>query len=428
MSLALELADDALRAAEAADAQLLNTFLLSNLVVAAGARPQEPLLRAIATFTDSSTSGLAYRLSARMHFRTQDDFDPGGRVHVGAVVIPALLAIDGVSVLEPMAAGYSVLTRVARVYRDEAEARGLRPTGMFGPIGAAAAAGVALGLDRKGLGSAIAISTTMCAGTNQSWVDGTDEWVLEVAASARAGVEAAMAAQAGMRGAQNAFEGRAGWAPAFFGDGDAALLAKVVGDDAFGLDHVSVKAFPVSGIAQVPTALASLMGKRFDSRPPERLEIRVPAREFNYPGSSNRGPFKSRSDSLMSIARCCALAYANGKIPLRLLAEPPLDNEETVLKVTEVVSDSALAEGAAELRVSLEGNEAALTGHDAELLHPTWEELGGDLEGLAERCEIPVERAECLHDLVAGAANSDSIRLALQEDDGSPSVREATGS
>ena len=85
-------------------------------------------------------------------------------------------------------------------------------------------------------------------------------------------------------------EGRAGWAPAFFGDGDAALLAKVVGDDAFGLDHVSVKAFPVSGIAQVPTALASLMGKRFDSRPPERLEIRVPARELNYPAQATGAP------------------------------------------------------------------------------------------------------------------------------------------
>ena len=187
MSLALELADDALRAAKAADAQLLNTFLLSNLVVAAGARPQEPLLGAIATFTDHNISGRAYRLSARMHFRTQDDFDPGGRVHVGAVVIPAVLAIDGASVLEPMAAGYSVLTWVARIYRDEAEARGLRPTGMFGPIGAAAAAGVALGLDRERLGSAIAISTTMCAGTNQSWVDGTDEWLLVVAATARGG-------------------------------------------------------------------------------------------------------------------------------------------------------------------------------------------------------------------------------------------------
>ena len=417
MSLALELADDALRAAKAADVQLLNTFLLSNLVVAAGARPQEPLLGAIATFTDDNTSGRAYRLSARMHFRTQDDFDPGGRVHVGAVVIPAVLAIDGASVLEPMAAGYSVLTRVARIYRDEAEARGLRPTGMFGPIGAAAAAGVALGLDRERLGSAIAISTTMCAGTNQSWVDGTDEWLLVVAATARAGVEAALAAQTGVQGAQWAFEGQAGWAPAFFGDSDAALLAKAVGDDSFGLDHVSVKAFPVSGIAQVPTTLASSMGKRFDFRTPERLEIRVPPREFNYPGSSNRGPFKSRSDSLMSIARCGALAYANGRIPLHLLAGPPLDNEEAVLEVIDLVSDSALAEGAAELRVSMKGHEVALTGHDAELLHPTWDDLTDDLEGLAERCEVPVERAQGLHDLVAGTANSDSLRLALQDDD-----------
>ena len=191
----------------------------------------------------------------------------------------------------------------------------------------------------------------------------------------------------------------------------------MVGDDAFGLDHVSVKAFPVSGIAQVPTALASSMGRRFDSRTPERLEIRVPPREFNYPGSNNRGPFKSRSDSLMSIARCGALAYANGRIPLHLLAGPPLDNEEAVLEVIDVVSDSALAEGAAELRVSMKGHEAALAGHDAELLHPTWDELTDDLEGLAERCEVPVETAEGLHDLVAGTANSDSLRLALQDDD-----------
>jgi len=418
MSLALELADIALRAANAADSRLLNTFLLSNLVVAAGASQQEPLLRAVAAFTDDSVPSRAYQLSARMHFRTQDDFDPGGRVHVGAVVIPAVLAIDGASVIEPMAAGYSVLTRVARTYRDEAEARGLRPTGMFGPVGAAAASGVALGLDRQQLGSAIAISTTMCAGTNQSWIDGTDEWLLEVSAAARAGVESALAAQAGLRGAPWAFEGSAGWARAFFGDTDAALLAKAVGDDAFGLKDVSVKAFPVSGIAQVPTALASSLGKQFDSRTPDRMEIRVSPREFNYPGSSNRGPFKSRSDSLMSIARCVALAYTNGKIPLRLLSGPPVDKEEDVLKVTEVVSDSSLAEGAAELRVSMQGHETALIGYDAQLLHPTWEVLRGDLKGLAERCEVSVVGAESLHDLVAGTANADSLRLALENDDG----------
>src|ERR1700722_1231001 len=152
MTIAEELAQIALDAAESTPADLLRPYLLANTVVAAGADTTALLLKAGRTVIDpSGRPGFAHCLASRMHFRTQDDYDPGGRVHVGAVVIPAVLAVTETSPFPAVAAGYAVTTCVARPYRDEAEVRGLRPTGLFGSIGAAAAAGVGLGLGRDQL-------------------------------------------------------------------------------------------------------------------------------------------------------------------------------------------------------------------------------------------------------------------------------------
>ena len=51
-----------------------------------------------------------------------------------------------------------------------------------GAVGAAACASVALGLDLDGTANAIALAAARSGGTNQSWISGSDEWMLELGA------------------------------------------------------------------------------------------------------------------------------------------------------------------------------------------------------------------------------------------------------
>lgn len=408
------LVDLARSSTQAPDDDALRTRLLHNCAAAAGEQFESgPIARALTG--DHGPGLVALHLAARMHARTQDDFYPAGRVHVGTVVIPVVLALVPDRPLPALAAGYEVLTAVASAYSGIAQQRGYRPTGIFGPVGAAATAGVALELDDDQLASALALASAMSAGTNQSWVDGSDEWLVEVALASRAGLEAAQLAAAGVRGAPNAFDGPSGWSSAYFDDDGAHRLNAVLAGTSRRTADVAIKPYPVSGIAQVPTHLAARLGGAFDHREPERIEVRMSSGELSYPGSRNRGPFKSRSDSLMSVARCVALAYLHGAVPYRQLVRPPGDREQSVLDVIELVTDDGLQETEAILTAAVAGQERAERGSGGEILYPDWQATTRDLSGIAARSEARPEIVSKLHRAIEQGSEIGVINDLLEE-------------
>lgn len=387
------LAQLALDAASAEAPADLRPALLTDLAATVGHLGSlAPRLASVVT--GPSPQERAFRLAARMHARTQDDFYPAGKVHVGATVLPAALAVEAADVVPAAAAGFAVLKVLAHTYRPVAQARGYRPTSLFAPMGAAAAAGVGLGLAPDALADALAIASACSGGTNQSWIAGTDEWLVEVATAARAGVEAALLADAGVRGAREAVEGRAGWAHAFFDDGGAGRLRKILDGPAEVVGPVAVKPFPVSGIAQVPSAAAAALGRGRGDLPVRRLAVRVARSDVGYPGSTNVGPFRSRSDSLMSIVRCAALAYLHGAIAVDQLDRTPDSAEQAVLDALEVVPDDEMAEEEAEVTVETDAGTATVTLTGRQVLYPTFDELVGDLPTLAKRSEALVATVE----------------------------------
>jgi 2-methylcitrate dehydratase PrpD len=336
----------------------------------------------------------AFRETMRMHARTQDDFHPSGRVHVGAVTLGATLALaeraEG-RLLECLAAGYDVMCAVAVVYSSVAQRRGYRPTGMFGPLGAAASAAVALGLDRDGIANAVGLATTMSAGTNQSWISGTDEWLLEIGATARAGVEAALMTEAGVTSSPVAIEGPAGWARAFFDDDGATELIAWLDAPRSLIQEVATKPYPVSGIAQVPTRLACDARARLDGAAPESMVVRMSEAEAAYPGTTNRGPFRSRSDALMSVAFCVACGLEDGLVRLDRLDHP---NEAALRGLIERLSldaDSDVPETETVLEVSADGQTFRLAASGSSVLYPEWGTLREESEVVAERSEALVE-------------------------------------
>jgi len=388
LSLSQELAELASRSPDEVERERLRVLALTNVAAACGELGSAGRLVAAAAERPDVPAERARRLAMAFHARTQDDFYPAGRMHVGAIALPVALALGervGDRLLEVLTAGYRVICAVSATYSADAQARGMRPSGMFGPLGAAATAAAAHELDIEATANAISLAATMSAGTNQAWVAGTDEWLLEVGAAARAGIEAVELTMAGARAADDGLEGRAGWARAFFDDEGASRLAARLASDEPGIAGVAIKPYPVSGIAQVPTWLGC---RAHAEALPRAVRVEVSEAELSYPGSANRGPFRSRSDALMSIAFCVATGIADGIVELARL-ESPNDLADLVARV-EVTAADDLPEGAARVTVdSSVGGRTELHGSEDELLFPLLREL--DPSEIASRGEAPID-------------------------------------
>ncbi len=402
------------------EANALRTLTLTNLAAGAGdLGSAERMLAALPLTAGSRPADDAFLFAARLHARTQDDFYPDGRVHVGAITLAVTLALaDDVQerTLECLAAGYRVFCTIARAYSVDAQRRGMRPSGVFGPFGAAASAAAALELDRAQTVNAIALAAAASAGHNHAWIAGSDEWLIEVASAARAGVEAALFTRAGVRAGVDVFEGRFGWSEALFDDPGALALVSSLEAGELGAEAVAVKPYPVSGIAQVPTWLASTLHDDGGELPEEILVVVSPI-EYAYPGSNSRGPFVSRSSALMSIAFCVACAIADGPVRLSRLEHSEAADLTDLLGRVRLEPDAAMAEHASRVEVRFaDGRSASRAGNASEILFPGWPEISADKEALARRSEAdPTLVVATQAELARRAPHASELRRLLEE-------------
>jgi 2-methylcitrate dehydratase PrpD len=390
-SLSHRLAEQAMAEVTPAESDLLRTMTLTNIAAGAGYRGDiDRVITALPMNGDPSPGSVAYVLGAKLHARTQDDFYPEGRSHIGAVALAASLGLAdevGDRTLECLAAGYRVMCAASEAYSAEAQARGLRPSGLFGPLGAAASAAAALRLERDEFASALGIAAALSGGTNQAWLSGSDEWMLQVGLAARTGVESALLARDGATGSDEALDGRAGWGAAFFSSPGAPVLDKIL-EKPIDISGVSIKPFPISGISQIHTALACEIHTDLAGMRPKRVRVHVSEGEYAYPGSANVGPFRSRSDALMSIAFCVSCALLDGTVRLDRLERPNDVDVAALLETLDVYPDPAIEHKSSRIEVDVDGRTIVKEGRADDILHPTWRELSADPLGLAHRCEV----------------------------------------
>jgi len=137
------------------------------------------------------------------------DFDDHCRakIHMGAVVIPTVLAlcehtpVSGRTLLTAVAAGYETMIRVSLAANPgAARMRGWHLTGTCGTFAAAAAASVVLGLDAETTASALGLAGTQSAGLWAFNVDGAMSKRLHPGRSAQSGIMAALLAARGFQG------------------------------------------------------------------------------------------------------------------------------------------------------------------------------------------------------------------------------------
>lgn len=193
--------------------------------------------------------GAAFANAAIAHLREIDDAHRAAMLHPGVIAISPVLALAAAGnlsqrrVADAILAGYEVSLRVGEALGTR-HAAGFHATATAGAVGAAAAAGVALGLNAEALHHAMGIGATQAAGLWQLVDDDAHESKsLHPAFAVRNGIQAAFAARAGLPGARAFMTGKRGLHALLSGDGPLQALT----DDLDGPERVNtatIKAWP----------------------------------------------------------------------------------------------------------------------------------------------------------------------------------------
>lgn len=162
-----------------------------------------PTLRASDAALVNGVAAHAYEL---------DDYH-NAKLHPGAVVIPAVLALgeavgaDGTALEVAIAAGYEVMIRTGLALDPSAaRLRGWHLTGVCGPLGAAAGCASLLGLDAERTAWALGLAGTQGAGLFAFNADGAMSKRFHAGRAAQSGVMAAELAALGLTGPTEIYE------------------------------------------------------------------------------------------------------------------------------------------------------------------------------------------------------------------------------
>lgn len=314
--------------------------------------------------TDSAREA-AFWNAATMHARTQDDFHPVGNLHIGTVVLPALMAladempVSGRAFLDGLGAGYMVAVGLSRRFSPLTTPRGLRSTGYYSPFGASAAVARARGASREETASAIAMTTVFAAGTTQAWIDGSDEWQLHPAHGAETGLRTNELARAGLHGGAHALDGEAGFYNGLVGR--RPTMAELAGDfdPSAAIEENVIKRYPVSGICQSVVLASERVAQRLGAGAEgiRRVTVQMNPFEMRYPGTLNRGPFNAFGAKLMSARFCTASVLSRGGFDFPDFHAGGSPSRERIIALVDVVEDTDLPLLSARVSVELANGE-----------------------------------------------------------------------
>lgn len=248
-----------------------------------------------------------------------DDYH-NAKLHPGAVVIPAVLAlaeelnVSGERLVTAIAAGYEVMIRSSLALEPSAaRLRGWHLTGACGPFGAAAACASLMGLDVEKTAWALGLAGTQGAGLWAFNADGAMSKRLHAGKAAHSGVLAAELAAGGFSGPTQIYEfGDGGFLKAFSDQSDVAPLTHELGS-IWHLDNTSIKPYSCCGSthAYIDAALEirKRLGNRWDASRPVRVGMSKVVDVqcgFDYKPST-------ALNAQMSLRYCLAAALTDGQ-------------------------------------------------------------------------------------------------------------------
>ena len=264
----------------------------------------------------SSVTGAAMANGALFHGRGQED--TCGAAHLGAVMIPLLMALiesgraSITDLIPAMVAGYEVGGLFEELLAGDTTPKGFRATTLYGTGAAAAAVARLLRMDAERTCAALGNAVSFSGGLLQTFAEGTDEWRYQVGVTAHSGWTAAELARAGSVSLREAYEGAKGLARAFAGRPlDTEDTVARIGRDWQTL-RVAFKPFPVCAFNQTPVTAALSLREKLAGLSIENVVVRMNPYECGYAGMDSKGPFSTIGGTLMSIPFCIAQTLLRG--------------------------------------------------------------------------------------------------------------------
>ena len=273
-----------------------------------------------------SMTEAAFGNGVLMHSRGQDDSHMGCGCHIGAIVIPAALAVaernkcTGREFLTAIIAGYETVITLGNNVAAISTKRGFRASTIYGPFGSAVAAGKLLGLNEAEMANAIGFVSNFGGGLNQCWLSGTPEWRIHIGMASRNGLTAALLASGGYQSSIESLEGDGGFYRAYTGAPPPDDLHARIGNE-FNMHTVAFKPYPACTLQQTTVDLALRMIKNNDIRAEdiESVELILSESTYDYPGTKNKGPFTGFGAAHMSAYFCLASSIANREMKMEQL-------------------------------------------------------------------------------------------------------------
>jgi 2-methylcitrate dehydratase PrpD len=200
---------------------------------------------------------------------------------------------------------------------DSDVTRIFRPTGVTGPIAAAAAGSKLVGATADQIVTALALGANATAGYNEWAATGGSEMWFHTGLAARSGVTAVQLALEGAYASRTAIDGEAGLLAAFHRD-LAPSIPELFADSPEILS-VFFKPVPACNFAQsaAQAALAVAQRRKLRANDVERVVVRVTKAASLYPGCDVSGPFEHVLQAKMSIQYNVAAALRHGNFAER---------------------------------------------------------------------------------------------------------------
>ncbi len=361
--------------------------------------------------------------SVASHCTLQDDWLQVSHAHIGAAVVPTVLAMaeehgrSGKDVLAATVAAYDVEDRAGSL-SVPAFTQGFRVSSVYSYFGAATAAARMLRLTRPQFEAALGCAGSMCGGVLQPWVDGSMEWSFQEAFGARAGILAATLAANGLVGAREIFEGSHGVNKSFSNTtvGQEAALDRL--GSHFHIMDTCFKRFATGGANQGSAAVALALHERhsIDPRSIRRIRVAIPRKgsheRMNYAGIPYQGPFHTIDQCLISKPFVIAAVLMTGSMTIDTVRR--LQKSSALLALAQRIELSE-AEGidgwALQMSIDLEdGTTLEGGGKDIDLAHLylKWGLACDKFRQLAGP-HLGSSRTEELIDLVGGLEKLDSV-------------------
>lgn len=242
--------------------------------------------------------------------------------HVSAVMVPALIAAGeahgarGRDVILAHAAGYEVGASIGRCVNPFHSEKGWHPTATLGVFAVAAACARLLGLTADETETALALATSLSAGTKANF--GTMTKPLHAGQCARGGLLAVLLARKGYSANHGAFEHRQGFFNVFNGAGnfDAARALDGWNEWEIVAPGASYKLYPCCYSTHAAVEATLNLVRRhgpFEARAVARVDSWTPARGLAH---TNRPEPDSALAAKFSVQYCVARALLDGKVVL----------------------------------------------------------------------------------------------------------------